>query len=447
MTIARSSPACTQWYRNAELSTPRAATEIPNDTFDKPEHRQHARQLGLDPPNAFDRLTRVVAQVFLTRRDRERQHVEDEASRAAKPCSPHARRVDAAGDLDFAVGRVRHALLVDGHGDHERAVLLGQPEHEVSLLAAALEVERVEDRAARVGLQRQHRARRARCCRCTSGASTDDLRRLTTSTIWCGFVDAFGQRHAHVEQVRATLDLVARDAEHAVVLVGQQQALDFATALGVDPLADQRRRRVLAQLERADGARRARHRRAERASVRGARPAIRSTTDCRCSKVVPQHPPTTLTPKSWTNSASASARPGGSSGYSALPPPRLIGMPALGMTLIGRARVLNQVANRLAHVLGARRAVEPDDVGAQALENGQRGADVGAQQHAPVRVERHLDLQRQRPSRGGEAPPSAEDRGLGLEDVLLRLDDQQVCAALEQAAGLLVERLDQRLEA
>ena len=36
LTIARSSPACTQWCRNTELSTARAPGETPKETFETP---------------------------------------------------------------------------------------------------------------------------------------------------------------------------------------------------------------------------------------------------------------------------------------------------------------------------------------------------------------------------------------------------------------------------
>ena len=60
-----------------------------------------------------------------------------------------------------------------------------------------------------------------------------------------------------------------------------------------------------------------------------------STMAARCSGRVPQHPPTILTPKSFTNSARARAIGSGSSGYTASPTPVLIGSPALGITEIG----------------------------------------------------------------------------------------------------------------
>ena len=111
-------------------------------------------------------------------------------------------------------------------------------------------------------------------------------------------------------------------------------------------------------------------------------------------------------------------------------------------------RVLAEEADRVAHVLGAGRAVEADDVDLQRLERRQRGADVGAQQHlAAVGQQRDGGLDRHAAAGGLERLAHAEDRGLDLEDVLRGLDDQEVDAALEQAGGLLAEDLDELAEA
>src|SRR5438067_13615070 len=64
----------------------------------------------------------------------------------------------------------------------------------------------------------------------------------------------FRQRDAYIQEVGPALHLVARNAEHAVVLVGEQQPLHFPTALGVDTLPNERWWRVLAQIEGADRA-------------------------------------------------------------------------------------------------------------------------------------------------------------------------------------------------
>ena len=61
--------------------------------------------------------------------------------------------MNAAGDVHFSIGGMRHPFLVNSHGHDERAVLPGQAEHEVGLVTASFEVERVEDRPARISLQ------------------------------------------------------------------------------------------------------------------------------------------------------------------------------------------------------------------------------------------------------------------------------------------------------
>ena len=112
------------------------------------------------------------------------------------------------------------------------------------------------------------------------------------------------------------------------------------------------------------------------------------------------------------------------------------------------ARVLAEEADRVAHVLGAGRAVEADDVDLQRLERRQHGVDVGAEQHlAAVRQQRDRALDRHAAAGGRERLARAEDRGLDLEDVLRGLDDQQVGAALDEAARLLLEDRDELAEA
>ena len=97
-------------------------------------------------------------------------------------------------------------------------------------------------------------------------------------------------------------------------------------------------------------------------------------------------------------------------------------------------------ADRVAHVLGAGRAVQADDVHAERLERGEHGGDVGAEQHlAALREQRDGGVDRQRPAGLLERLARAEDRGLHLEDVLRGLDDDQVGAALHEPARLLVE--------
>ena len=151
---------------------------------------------------------------------------------------------DPLGDLDLALGRLRHPDLVDRQRDQRRAVFLRQRHDDVGLVAARLEVDRVDDRPAGDRLERRPDH---------LGLGRVDLDRrglgerdpLDDGAHLVVLVLALGQRDADVEHVGAAFDLVFGDLGEAVVVVGQQQLLGFARALRVDPLADQGRARLL----------------------------------------------------------------------------------------------------------------------------------------------------------------------------------------------------------
>ena len=90
---------------------------------------------------------------------------------------------------------------------------------------------------------------------------------------------------------------------------------------------------------------------------------------------------------------------------------------------------------------GSGGAVEADHVDLHRVEHGERGADLGARQHAPGQLDRHLGLQGHVAPERDHGAPGAVDGGLDREQVELRLDQQQVDAALEQAERLLLVRV------
>ena len=117
----------------------------------------------------------------------------------------------------------------------------------------------------------------------------------------------------------------------------------------------------------------------------------------------------------------------------------------VGDAVDGHRRVLAEEADGVAHVARAGRAVQADDVDAERLERRERSVDVGAEEHRPARgQQRDGDLDRHGSPGRRHRAACAEDRGLGLEDVLDRLDDEQVHAAGQQRARLLGEDVGQR---
>ena len=138
------------------------------------------------------------------------------------------------------------------------------------------------------------------------------------------------------------------------------------------------------------------------------------------------------TPKSFTNSASAAAIGCRLERIHRFADARVERQAGVRDHRERKRRVLGQIAHRLAHVLRARRAVEPDDVDAERLERRHRAGDVGAEQHAAADVERDLRLHRNAAAELREEPLEAGDGRLHLEDVLRRLDEQDVDAALDK---------------
>ena len=255
-----------------------------------------------------------------------------------------------------------------------------------------------------------------------------------------GLVLALGQRHAYVEHVRATRDLVLGDDQQAVVVVCQQQLLGLARALCVDALSDQRRPRVLDQRRRRDhrahvgwAARRARlwdralDALGDRADVvrRGAAAAA-DDADSIAVDEFPKHV----------------GERAGLFREDRLAVGTLDREPGVRDAVHGYRAEFAQEADRVAHVLRAGGAVEPDRVDLQRLERRQRGADVGPQEHlAALRQQRDAALDRDHAVELGERAAGAEHGGLELEDVLARLDDHQIDAACDQAGGLLREHI------
>ncbi len=97
-----------------------------------------------------------------------------------------------------------------------------------------------------------------------------------------------------------------------------------------------------------------------------------------------------------------------------------------------RARVLRQVPEVLRHLGGTGRAVEPDHVGPERLERGERGADLRADEQPARRLDGDLHHDRDLDPGGRHRPAGTDDRRLALEEVLDRLDEQDVGAARQQ---------------
>ena len=244
------------------------------------------------------------------------------------------------------------------------------------------------------------------------------------------------------------VDLVLGDLHEAVVVVGQQQLLGLARALRVDALADHRRARLLHERRRGD------HRgEVRRAAARGAAPTARARRrarrsrrcgrgSCRSSRRRCRRRSARRTPSARRRAARAAR---GRSSRRRVP---AAAAPRSGCRRPARGRTRRGSGSRRACPPGPVEQLSPITSTFSALERREHRGDVGAQQHlAAVGQQRDRGVDRQRPAGALEGRAGAEDRGLDLEDVLRRLDDDQVDAAVDQARRLLGEDLDQLAEA
>ena len=135
--------------------------------------------------------------------------------------------MDPPRDLELALGGARHPLLVDRQRDDARAVVAHERQHRVAADAPILQVDAVDDAPTRIHLERGVDDVRV-------GAVDDErrvdahLQRLHHGAHLVRLVAALGDRDTEIERVRAAFDLGAGDAEDAVVVVGEEQALHRA---------------------------------------------------------------------------------------------------------------------------------------------------------------------------------------------------------------------------
>ena len=243
LTIARSSPASTQWWRKTELSTARGCGETPNDTFETP-----SEVLTPGISALIRRMPSIVSTALGFHSSSPVVRVKVSASKisssGSKPWSS-----TAMSRMRWAISTLRSAVLAMPTSSIVSAIsaapwALASGITRSALSRPGLEVDRVDDRPARrlleglldhlrlggVDLERRGLGQRH---------ALGHLPHLLVLVL------ALGERHAEVEHVRAALHLVLGHGHEAVVVVGQQQLLGLARALRVHALADQRGPRLL----------------------------------------------------------------------------------------------------------------------------------------------------------------------------------------------------------
>ncbi len=404
----------------------------------EPEDRAHARQLGLDAPDRLDRLDAVAARLDHARRERQGQGV-DEDVRGAQSVARHREVGDVPRRADLPVRGAGLTLFVDARRHDRRAELGREAEKAVEARArsvALFEVDRVEDGLAAEpgqrlacdgGLGRVHHDGYRRL----GGEAAHDLVHVTDA-VGAGVVDA------DVEDVRALLDLVAADAHARVPVALEHRFTELLGAVGIGALPDEQHRPVLlVRRGRVDR----RHGRLEDRCALGRRERTDRLDDARevfgrGATAAADHLHAVLGDESGEVLGERVGRE--VVVHLAVDDARQAGVGQAGDR---HGRGLAQLTQRLVHLDGSRRAVEPDDVDAQRTERRDRGPDLGAGQHASGQLDGDLGLDRHDASVPDHGAVTGGDGGLAREQVEHRLDDQQVDAALQESVGqLLVAR-------
>ena len=398
-----------------------------------PEDRGAPGELLLQSPDRLDGVHGVGPQIVVAGRQGEGERVEHEVGRFESVLAD-GEFVDPPGDPHLPIDVSRLSFLVDEEADDRRPVF----DREVEDLpcpgpasGSVLEVERVEDRSAAESLEsRFHDRRFGRVEHDRGGdlgAHPGGEACHVGGSVPSDVVDA------EVDHVRRLLHLFLTDLHAAVEISFEHGVPERPGAVGVGPFADDEERSVLDDRRRPVD-------RGEGRNVGGI-PFGRRDVPARCDdgrdvfgcRAAATADDAHAELFHETGEVSGQRRRREVVRDLPVDDRRQAGV---GDDRNGRAGVLGQVANRPVHLGGSGRTVDPYDVDVHRVEGGEGGVDPGADEHRPGRLDRDLRLDRQIDPRRAHGPARTVDRRLGPEQVVLRLNDEEVDPTVDHPGGL-----------
>ena len=126
--------------------------------------------------------------------------------------------------------------------------------------------------------------------------------------------------------------------------------------------------------------------------------------------------------------------------------PVLVGQAGVGVAADGNGRQVGQAAQVVGHEFRAGGAVEADRQRLDVRDGGIERLDVLPPQHGAHGLDGYRDHYGHLTSGLLHGAAGTHDRGLEIQRVLCRFDEQQVDTALQQPQGLLAEGLDYFVE-
>ena len=211
----------------------------------EPQNGAHAGQFGLDTANALERLNTVATRLFHSRREGERERVDEHVGRL-EAVALDGQRGDVPRGAQFPLRRSGLTLFVNAGRDHGGPEFGGERQEAVesgALTVTLFEVDGVEHRLATEpgqgltrhfgfgGVDHDGHGR-------LGGETRHDLIHVT-DPIGAGVVDA------DVEDVGALFDLVATNGHAGVPVALEHGVTELLRTVGVGALADHENGTVL----------------------------------------------------------------------------------------------------------------------------------------------------------------------------------------------------------
>jgi hypothetical protein len=403
------------------------------------EDRLGLRERILDQPDAFDRLDRAADVLLVAGRARERERIPEDVLARDAVLLRH-QLVRALRHRELAFARDGHALflvLVDRAAHDRGAEPSRERQHGLEALFAVLEVDRVDDRLAlRVG---ERALDHGRVGRVDHERRLDLPDQLGQERQHVGELVAIGIGEADVDHLRAALDLLSADLARLFPRAFADQPLEAPRADHVRALADQHGAVVVADLEEVDAGQ--------------DRPVMDRGDPRLLARDHPRERLGVLPRRAAAAAHDVEPAEVDESLEHARDPVGRLEVAALG---IRQARVRDardaglrerrERADVVGHEFRPGRAVEPDREEVGVHDRRIERLDALAREHRAGCFNGARDHHRHPSLRERERVLGAEERGLDVAGVLLRLDQEEVDAALEQADHLFPERLAQPVE-
>jgi hypothetical protein len=205
----------------------------------------------LDETDPFDGLNRRIDEFLIAGCKGKSQRVVDQVF-GLESMVVNGNIVDSFGDFQFLLTGLCHPVFINCQHDHGCVVFFCQGKDLISLGAACFEMRRVDETSSRRGLQGDFKN--------IQFSRIDHERDIHAHFEFLDhlahqlhFVGTLGDCTGDVQGVCAVIDLFPGDLQDRIIILLEQEPLELARALGIEPLAKQGWRRILSHRQGRHG--------------------------------------------------------------------------------------------------------------------------------------------------------------------------------------------------